>query len=175
VPHRLSDADAKPWLQHYAKADAARASGKSYVWGAQDQHNRSVTVFGVAENTFHDRGLTPAVRKSSPYEDNSHGFPQSMVSNPAETDRVNRMVAENHIGNQGTTRAIENNMGRQPASLLNSGHIAKVREVSYSPTNQTTQSPALIRDTTLRRSNSLNHIDVLHSMQHDNGDIPRLP
>lgn len=171
--HRLDDIVAKPLLELFKQGDGARVKGKSFVHSTHDTQRRPLSVFGVAENTQHDRGITPAVPKRSSNEDNSHGFPQSSVSNPFHTDKVHRMTAENYIGNQGSTREAETFMAKQSEALMKRGHIAKLRETVFDPKDTKTHSPTLVRDTVIRRSNSLNHIDVLYSHEHDNPDIDR--
>jgi hypothetical protein len=171
--HRLPDTAAAPLLQHFSSAQKAWGQGTSYVASTHDAHNRPLSVFGVAENVQHDRGLTPAVSKRSKNEDSSHGFPQSSVSNPFQTDQVRRMTAENFVGNQATTRTIEEFMAKQHQDLLKNGHIGKLRETSFHPNDNKTHSPSLVRDTVLRRTDSMNHIEVLFSAEHTNPDIER--
>lgn len=172
VPHVLADNVAKPILKKFREADEGRATGKSYIRETHDRLLRPLSVFGVAESGGHERGETPQVQKGSFNQDNSHGFPQSSVRNPGEADRVSRMVAENYVGNQGTTRAIERFMDKQAELDADRGNIGKMRDCVFAPSEKTF-APEIIRDSVLRRSDSLNHLSVLFSMEHNNADIAR--
>ncbi|WP_035059834.1 hypothetical protein [Andreprevotia chitinilytica] len=173
VPHRLSESDAKPLLDHFEKADIKRKHGKSYVADTPDgTRDRPLSVFGVAEDVQHDRDTTPATRKKSKNEDSSHGFPQSQIANAFEADMVKRMFSENYIGNQGTTKAIEDHMASMPSDDKRSGHIAKIKMGTYQP-GDSSQSVTTMQDAVLKRSNSGNHIDVLFALQHNNADVDR--